>query len=166
MELPVNFRIAMFSEQTGAILADHSADRVSAFAAALFAYRCFFRQFWIIVRLLSLPIIAAGLVLYACLDSYLTDLLRFLASPNPRIATLALGVLAAGIFLPLFFYAAAVAAASNLALGKKAKNARFNFKIERQEWRLYAAYLRFLLLLCVVFISVYLLSAYVAPVFP
>jgi hypothetical protein len=166
MELPVNFRIALSSGQTAAILADYSADRVSAFAAARFAYRFFFRQFGIVVRLLLLPIIAAGLVLYACLDSYLAELLRFLASPNPRVATLALGVLAAGIFLPLFFYAAVVAAASNLALGKKAKNARLNFKIERQEWRLYAAYLRFLLLLCVVFVSVYLLAAYVAPLFP
>src|SRR5689334_24519101 len=99
MELPVNFRIAMFSEQTTGIMADRSADRVSCFAAALFAYRFFFRRFRIIVRLLSLPMIAAGLVLYACLDSYLAELLRFLASPNPRIATLALGVLAAGIFV-------------------------------------------------------------------
>ena len=159
----MNFRIALFNEQPNVLVAEHSVGRISALGAALFAYRLFFRRFWLTVRLLFLPIIAAGVVLYACLASYLAQLLLFLASPNPQVATLALGVLAAGIFLPLFFYAVAVAAATNLALGKKTGNTGVTFKIERQEWRLYAAYLRFLLLLCVVLVSVYLLSAYVAP---
>ena len=142
---------------------DRQTDRVSAFAAALFSYKFFVRRFWSVVRLLVLPIVAAGLVLYVCLSLYLSELLRFLGAPNPRVASFALGILAAGIFLSLFCYAIAVVSITNLALGKVERHDWFRFRAERQTWRVYAAYMRFLLLLCLVFISVYLFSAYVAP---
>jgi hypothetical protein len=138
--------------------------RVSAFAAALFAYKFFVHRFWSVLRLLALPIIAAGLVLYVCISLYLSELLRFLGAPDPRVASFALGMLAAGIFLSLFCYAIAVAAISNLVLGKvERRRPWFHFGAERQEWRVYAAYMRFLLLLGLVFVSVYLFSTYVGP---
>ena len=145
---------------------DRQTDRVSAFAAALFSYKFFVRRFWSVVRLLALPIVAAGLVLYVCMSLYLSELLQFLGAPNPRVASFALGILAAGIFLSLFCYAIAVVAITNLALGKVEPGAWFHFRAERQVWRVYAAYMRFLLLLSLVFISVYLFSAYVAPLLP
>ena len=139
-------------------------NRVSALDAALFAYKFFVHRFWSVLRLLALPIIAAGLVLYVCISLYLSELLRFLGAPDPRVASFALGMLAAGIFLSLFCYAIAVAAISNLVLGKvKRRRPWFHFGAERHEWRVYAAYMRFLLLLGLVFVSVYLFSTYVGP---
>jgi len=141
-------------------------NRVSALAAALFAYKFFFRRFWSVLRLLALPIIAAGLVLYVCISLYLSELLRFLGTPDPRVASFALGILAAGIFLSLFCYAIAVAAISNLVLGKaERRRPWFHFGAERQEWRVYAAYMRFLLLLGLLFVSVFLFSTYAGPLF-
>src|SRR5580704_17019133 len=112
---------------------DHQTDRVSAFAAALFSYKFFVRRFWSVLRLLALPIILAGLVLYVCVSLYLSELLRFLGAPDPRVASFALGILAAGIFLSLFFYAIAVTAITNLALGKGERRPWFHFGAERQE---------------------------------
>ena len=141
----------------------HQVGRVSALSAALVAYKFFIHRFWAVLRLLALPIIAAGVVLYVCVSLYLSELLRFLGAPDPRVASFALGILAAGIFLSLFCYAIAVAAITNLALGKPERRPWFRFGAERQEWRVYAAYMRFLLLLGLVFISVYLFSTYVGP---
>src|SRR5882672_5202610 len=111
------------------------AGRVSAFSAALFAYKFFIHRFWAVLRLLALPIIAAGLVLYVCVSLYLSQLLRFLGARDPRVASFALGILAAGIFLSLFCYAIAVAAITNLALGKIERRPWFHFPAERQVWR-------------------------------
>src|SRR6266567_2279526 len=141
-------------------------NRVSALAAAIFAYKFFFHRFWSVLRLLALPIIAASLVLYVCISLYLSELLRFLGAPDPRVASFALGILAAGIFLSLFCYAIAVAAISNLVLGKvERRRPWFHFGAERQEWRVYAAYMRFLLLLGLLFVSVFLFSTYAGPLF-
>jgi hypothetical protein len=153
----------MVSHDDRMTMVDRQADRVSAFTAALFAYKFFVHRFWSVLRLLALPIIAAGLVLYVCVSLYLSELLRFLGAPDPRVASFALGILAAGVFLSLFCYAIAVAAITNLALGKVERRRWFHFGAERQEWRVYAAYMRFLLLLGLVFISVYLFSTYVGP---
>ena len=142
---------------------DRQTHRVSVFGAALFSYKFFACRFWSVVRLLALPIVAAGLVLYVCINLYLSQLLQFLGTPNPRVASFALGILAAGIFLSLFCYAIAVTAITNMALGKIERRPWFHFPAERQVWRVFAAYMRFLLLLSVVFIAVYLLSVYVAP---
>jgi hypothetical protein len=147
-------------------VAGGQTNRVSAVAAAFFAYKFFVHRFWSVLRLLALPIIGAGLVLYVCISLYLSELLRFLGAPDPRVASFALGMLATGIFLSLFCYAIAVAAISNLVLGKvERRRPWFHFGAERQEWRVYAAYMRFLLLLALVFVSVYLFSTYVGPLF-
>jgi hypothetical protein len=165
MELPVNIRIALFSGETESSLIGRQVNRISAFEAALIAYKFLFRQFWPALRLLWLPIMASGVVLYLCLSVYLSKLLLFLSAPNPHTASLALGILAAGIFSSLFCYAIAVGAVADLALGRAPKIAWFHFRAKRQEWRIYAAYLRFLLLLMVVLVSVYLISTYLTPLF-
>ena len=161
----MNIRLAFFSDEPDSSHAGHEVSRISAFEAALFAYKFLFRQLWPALRLLWLPILAAGVVLYLCLSVYLSKLLLFLSAPDPHTASLALGILAAGIFSSLFCYAIAVGAIADLALGKAPKTAWLHFRAERQEWRLYAAYLRFLLLLMVVFVAVYLISTYLAPLF-
>src|SRR4029077_5715269 len=121
---------------------DGHTDRVSAVAVALFSYKFIVRRFWSVVRLLALPIFAAGLVLYIFMSLYLSELLQFLGTPDPRVASFALGMLATGIFLSLFCYATAVVAITNLALGKIEPGSWFHFRVERQVWRVYAAYMR------------------------
>jgi hypothetical protein len=132
---------------------------VSAFEAAFFAYKFLLRQFGLAARLLLLPMTAAGLVLYTSLKIYLSQLVLFLHSPDPRVASFALGVLACGLFVSLFCYAVAVVAITNLALGNSPGAAWVRFRTERRDWRVYAAYLRFLLLLALMFVAVYAVSA-------
>src|ERR1700680_3778523 len=110
MDWLVNIRSRLFDERSKLSLIDEKADRVSAIEAALFAYRLLFREFLAIAKLSLLPVTAAGVVLYASVSGYLSELRVFLASPNPHAASLALGLLAAGLFLSLFCYAMAVAA--------------------------------------------------------
>jgi len=138
--------------------------RTSAVLSAVSAYKFLIREFWPLARLLLAPIVAAGLVLYISLDLYVSGLLRYIDSPNPRVASFALGVLAAGLFLSLFCYTVAVAAVIDLDT-QKSPAAGLRFKAERQEWRLYAAYLRFLLVLCAALVGIYFLSAYILPLF-
>lgn len=159
----MNLRTAFYPQ--GLTPAVSPGDRVSVWEAALFAYRFLLQKFWVATALLALPMASAGLVLYTCLHLYLSELLLFLQAPDPRVASFALGVLAAGIFLSLFCYAIAVVAVADLVLGKAPKRPWNAFKAQRREWRVYAAYMRFLLLLSMVFVSVYLLAAYVLPLF-
>ena len=159
----MNIGTAFFGNGTAAPAGSPPANRISAFEGALFAYKFFIRQFRPAVRSVLLPISAAGLVLYLSLSTYLAELLTFLEFPNARVASLALGTLAAGLFLSLFCYAIAVTAIANLALGRRRHGSWLRLRAQRQEWRVYAAYLRFLLLLGLVFAAAYLLSAYVTP---
>lgn len=165
MDWSENIRRALFDSQRKPSLIEEKANRVSAIEAASSAYKLLFRHFWTIAQLLLLPIAAAGLVLYICLSAYLSELVLFITSPNPHVASLALGILAAGLFLSLFCYAVAVAAVSNFALGRATAGTKLRFKVERQEWRLYASYLWFLLLLSGVFACVEILSIYILPIF-
>jgi hypothetical protein len=159
----VNFGIAFLGDQVneGAHLRD--ANRISAFVAALDAYRFLFRNFKRGFSLLLLPITAAGFVLYLTLNRYLAGLRSFLQMPDTRVATLTLGMLAAGLFLSLFCYAIAVSAVSDLALGKPLKDSWLHFRVRRQEWRIYAAYLRLLMLLSMVFVTVFFGAIYIEP---
>lgn len=159
----MSIRIAFFNDDTESSPIGRQVNRVSAFEAALISYKFLFRQFWPALRLLWMPMVAAGVVLYLCLSVYLSKLLLFLSSPDPHTASLALGILAAGIFSSLFCYAVAVGAIADLALGRAPKNIWLRFRAERQEWRIYAAYLRFLLLITVVLVSVYVISTYLVP---
>ena len=115
------------------------------------------------LRLLLPSILAAGLVLYVCLGSYISELLLFLESPAPRIASVALGILAAGIFLSLFCYSVAASAVMNAVLGKPQRNSWALLKTQRQDWRVYAAYLRLLLILSAGLLATFLVGTSIAP---
>ena len=131
--------------------------------AVIFAYRVLFRQFWVLVRVSWLPFTLAALVLYGSLESYLAGLLAFLAAPNERTASLALGTLTGGVLVSLFCYAVGIAAIGRVIAGATARPSIFQFQAERAEWRLYAAYLRFLLLTAIVAAVLTFLAQYVAP---
>ena len=123
------------------------AGQISVMEAARFSYRFLFERFWTALSLLWFPLLLAEVSIYACLMGYFEHLLIYLANPDPRVASLALGLLAASVFLALFFWSIAVAAITNLALGVEAPQTWLYVRARRQEWRLYAGYLRFLLLL-------------------
>jgi hypothetical protein len=140
-----------------------TGNRVSALAAAGSAYGFFLRRFGQILRLLMLPILAACFTFYIGFDAYLAELKLFLESENPRVASLALGSLAAGIFVPLFCLAIGVGAISRLAVGEAPVGWRSIFWADRSEWRLYAAYLRLLVLIVVVIVLSYFAATHLAP---
>jgi len=162
MEMPLSVAIASAGDRPDASRGQQ-AKSCFGFRGAFYAYKFLFQHFWRVVRLLFLPIGVASVTLYVTLNVYLAQLLHFLDTPNPRSASLALGTLAAGLFFSLLCYAMAVVAISDLVLGKPRRHAWLHFKAGRQEWRVYAAYLRLLLLLSVLSFVVYVLSIYVAP---
>src|SRR5262245_31162931 len=110
--MPVNFLSGVFADSAEGSISEQAGGRITLGQAALSAYGFLFRQGGQVLRALILPVTAAGLVLYTSLGFYLSELLSFLGSPNPRVASLALGTLAAGFFLSLFFYSMAVVAVS------------------------------------------------------
>ncbi len=137
--------------------------RLTAVTAAALSYRFLFCEFTQLVRLLIVPGIATALVLYFSLKSYLAQLIAYISSGDPRAASLALGALAAGVFLSIFLAAVAIASVVDLALFHSRDKRWFHFRAGRQEWRLYAAYLRFLLLASGFLAAMYLISAFILP---
>jgi len=156
-------RAALISQ--GGALSDGNgaAQPTSAFVVAAFAYRFLFSRFWMLLRVLLLPILAAGLILYICLRAYISGLLLFLAMPGPRVASVALGTLAAGIFLSLFCYSLAVSSVMNILLQKPQRSPWALLKTERQDWRVYAAYLRLLLIITCGLLGASAVGVFVAP---
>ena len=159
----MNFRVAFLGDSAEDSGGGQLTHRASAFEVAMQTCKFLLRNFWQLVGSLLLPILAAGLVLYVTLSWYLSDLLLFLEVPNPRLASLALGTLAAGLFLSLFCYAIAVSSICDLAMGKQRGRKWTHLKAQRQEWRLFAAYMRLLLLVSVVFAVAFLIWAYLVP---
>ena len=159
----MNTPSAVVGQET-ALSKTSAADSVSVFDVAAFAYGFFIHRFLLMVRLLALPILTAGLILYVCLSSYISELLLFLGSPAPRVASVALGMLAAGIFLSLFCYSVAVSAIMDAVRGKP-KRPWALLRTARQDWRVYAAYLRLLLVLSVGLLASFSAVLYLAPLF-
>ena len=131
--------------------------------AIIFAYGVIFREFWALVRVSWFPFTLAALVLYVSLTGYLAELLSFLAAPNERVASLALGILTSGILLSLFCYGVAILAIGRVAAGAVEKHALFQFRAKTAEWRLFAGYLRFILLAAMVAVALTFLALFVAP---
>jgi hypothetical protein len=156
-------RAALVSERGALSAGDGAAQQTSAFVVAAFAYRFLFSRFWLLLRVLLLPILTAGLVLYFCLNAYISGLLLFLAMPGPRVASVALGTLAAGIFVSLFCYSLAVSSVMNILLGKPQRSPWALLKTERQDWRVYAAYLRLLLIMSAGLLGAAVAGVYIAP---
>lgn len=99
-----------------------------------------------------LPALLGGLALYVSFDLYLLELQHYLVHPTERLASLVLGVATAGLLLTLFMHSVTVAAVTSLSLERPDKGWTC-FCVSRRSWRIYAAYLRFLLV-CAVFVVV------------
>src|SRR5436305_6101678 len=119
---------------------------LSALGSAVLAYRFLFRSFPALIKYVAPPAAAAGLISYLSLSAYLAQLVQFITSGDPRSASLALAAIAAGIFVSMFCLATGVSAVTRLALGAPAPRHWTGFTVARQEWRIYAAFLRYLLL--------------------
>jgi len=132
---------------------------LSVMEAVGFAYSFLGYRLGTTLGLLWLPFLLAGVTLYACLSGYLTDLLLFLSAPNPKLASRALGTLAAGIVLSLFLYTSAIVSVTNLALERPRDSRWLSLRAGRQEWLLFWAYLRFLLLIVALVVCLWEVSA-------
>jgi hypothetical protein len=161
--VPVSIRSALVTQESALTAGDPAAQGTSAFAAAAFAYGFLFRRFWLILRVLAVPILTAGIVLDVCLSAYISELLLFLKSPGPQAASVALGTLAAGIFLSLFCYSVAVSSVIDILSRKPQIGPWALVKTKRQEWRVYAAYLRLLLIISACLLGIFLIGSYVFP---
>jgi hypothetical protein len=137
--------------------------RTTALHAASFGYGFLVRRFPALVRLCLAPFAAVAIVQYLSLRTYLSELMTFIASGDARPASLALGAFAAGLFITVFTVAVAVSAVVDLVLERPITGRRIPFRMRRQEWRLYAAYLRLLLLAAGYSAVVYLASVFVLP---
>lgn len=135
----------------------------TAVAAASRSYAFLFREIRPLAQLLLAPLAATGVVIYASLWAYVSELIAFISSGDARAASVALGALAAGIFLCMFFVAIAVSSVTDWILHKRQARGWIHFHPARQDWRLYAAYLRFLLVLSGYFSAVYLVCALALP---
>jgi hypothetical protein len=138
--------------------------RITSLCAASLAYKFAVHNFPQLVRISLAPIAAIAVVQYMSLRVYLSELMTFISSADPRAASLALGALTAGLFVSVFISSMVVSAVADLALGNRAKHGWLQFKAGRQEWRVYAAYLRFLLLATGFFSAVYLAAGLFLPI--
>lgn len=102
-----------------------------------------------ILRRITLPVITGCGLLYLTADAYLAELQIFFDAPTDRHASLVLGLATAGLLAILFLHAVVSAAVCELEFGKTSRAGWPYFHITRQEWRLYAALLRFLLVVLV-----------------
>jgi hypothetical protein len=98
-----------------------------------------------ILRVALVPLALGWMTLYFALDAYLAQLAQFLRSPSPQVGSLALGLVAAGLFLTLLFHCVLAVGLTEAALDQPRRSNSF-FRAGVSEWRLYAAYLRVLLL--------------------
>jgi hypothetical protein len=98
-----------------------------------------------ILRLAIAPLVLGWVTLYLALDAYLDELAIFLRSPNGQVGSLALGLIALGLFLTLLFHCVLAVGLTEAALDRPRDGNRF-FRAGILEWRLYAAYLRVLFL--------------------
>ena len=135
----------------------------TAVAAASCSYAFLFREFRPLAQLLIAPFAATGVVIYASLWAYVSELIAFISNGDARAASVALGALTAGIFLCMFFVAIAVSSVTDLILGRRSARGWIHLHPARQDWRLYAAYLRFLLVLSGYISAVYLVCALALP---
>ena len=147
-------------------MAHNRSARVSLGESSRFAYKFLIYRFWIAVRLLWLPILLAQLTLYVCMMGYFRELLRYLADPDPKAASLALGLLAGGTLSALFFLAIAIARIAGFVLGEPAPHTWLCFRAHHKEWRLYGAFLRFLPLWALIGGGLALFLTVLAPLLP
>jgi hypothetical protein len=127
----------------GVALAERRRARLSIGGPLAFAFGVLVRRWGQLLRVAWVPLLLAAGVLYASLDGYLSELQTFGGAPDPRVAGIALGELAAGIFGSLVLFSMFAVSVTEIALGREASARSFGLRLRRQEWRLYAAYLKF-----------------------
>ena len=147
---------------------DDIASSVTALKGARFACAFAKREFVPLIHVLAFPVVAAVLVLYVSLRAYLSELTQFVLSQDGRSASLALAALAAGIFVELFIAAIVVTSVSDLALSGRGRAGWAQFRADKAVWRVYAAYLRLLLvtagfLAAMYLTSIFILARFVSP---
>ncbi len=146
-------------------MAKRESRRMTAVAAARFAFGFAAHNPASMIRTAAFPALAAALVLYLSLRGYLSELTAFISSGDARAASLALGALATAILGCLFIVAVMVSAWSELAVSARPNRTWLQFRAGRPAWRLYAAYLRLLLVMAGYVAAIYLISVYVLPQF-
>ena len=110
-----------------------------------------------ILRRIWLLAIVGCAIFYSLFNEYMVELQGFLAAPTEAHASIVLGLVAASVLLLLFVYTLALAAVTDLALGHYRPGGIFSIRIGHQEGRLYAASLRLLLLMTILFAAAYLI---------
>lgn len=115
---------------------------VSAGAAFRFVFSFLIERGADIVSRVALPAAIGWATFYAAFFLYLTEFRLYLVGPSERLASVVLGIASAGLLVTLFMHAVLTASATSLALGVPLPGWRY-LHISRQEWRVYAAYLRY-----------------------
>jgi hypothetical protein len=129
--------------------------QVSIRSTVAFAYGFAIRNAWKILGRVLLPAIGFWASLYFSFAAYLIELERFLRQPNDHAASLVLGLAMTGFLLPLFFHSILMVAVCKLALGKDTPGGWLQMHVSRDEWRLYAALLRLLLIAAIALSALY-----------
>ena len=142
------------------------ATAIGILQSAAFAYRLLMSKGGRLVSLVWLPIVLAQVCLYIGGSGYLDELQQFLKAPNPKLASLAFAFLVGGILAAMFFWTMAISAVADVALERPMPGRSFYLRAKLQEWRLYAGYLRFLLLLCLLAGGIGFFLSSLGPLFP
>jgi hypothetical protein len=120
--------------------------QVSVKDTLVFSFSFLFRNAARIAARIALPALAGWIAFYIAFFLYLTELERYLGNPSDRIASLVLGLATAGLLVTLFMHSIIVSAIASLALGLEEGGWKY-FRVGRRVWRLYAADLRFMLVI-------------------
>ena len=132
-----------------AIAADRSSGPIHALRTTGFAYAFVARNFWQLARVSFVPLLFAGLSLYAALRAYLAYGLHYLQTGDARAASLGLVSIVAGLMAAVFFYGVAVARNAAVAMTASA-SARAPAAHRHVYWRTVTSYTRLLLCALVV----------------
>lgn len=145
-------------------MAEKLSRRLTSVTAAFSAFGFLLHNFRQLLRLTAVPALATGAVVYASLWAYLSELIAFVLTRDARAASVALGALTAGVFICMFFVAISVSLISDLMLRNRRERGWIHLHAGRQEWRIYAAYLRLFMLLSVFWAVLSVVSGVVLPV--
>ena len=122
--------------------------QVSVKDTLVFSFSFLIRNAARIATRIALPALGGWITFYIAFFLYLTELVRYLGDPSDRIASLVLGLATAGLLVTLFMHSIIVSAVASLALGLEESGWKY-FQAGRRAWRLYAANLRFMLVIAV-----------------
>jgi hypothetical protein len=102
---------------------------------------------------LLLPTLTGAILFYGSMNLYLLNFERYLIRPTDRVGSLVLGLVAAGFLTITFVQAVISSEVASRFLGRPDGGWPF-FRVTSRVWRLYAAYLRFVLVCAVYIVAV------------